>query len=252
MAIFGSVLLCPFGHSAVILSDLQRVFHEPDGYPAPTVQVTQSDWFAQEAMRDTASLSLSLTPTASGLAAGVGASMVSTVKWESRGGDQYPDDRQQVSGTSFDAVVSDFWVTRVNHFDLAFTGLSVGVTYRLRTWHNDSYSQNEGFAAGGGTITPTLSGANWVSGTNGTVTRLQGAQSDAAFGITELIFIPTISDPTVTYTRSGGSIAAIPVNGVELTTATSPIPETGTCVAMAVFAVGAVFTRSRKRPAPLF
>ena len=178
--------------------------------------------------------------------------MVSTVKWETRGGDQYPDYRQQVSGTSFDAVVSDFWVTRVNNFNLAFTGLSVGITYQLRTWHNDSYSQNEGFAAGGGIIVPTLSGANWVSVTNGTVTHLQGAQSDAAFGITDLSFIPTISNPTVTYTRSGGSIAAIPINGVELTTATSPIPEAGTWGSMAVFAVGAVFARSRKRLAPLF
>lgn len=250
--ILGFVLLSPLGHSAVILSDLQRVYHGPDGYPAPTVQVTQSGWFAQEAIRDTGSLTLSLTPTASGMADGVGASLVSTVKWETRGGDQYPDERQQISGTSFDAVVSDFWVTRANTFNLAFTGLSVGLTYRLRTWHNDSYSTNEGFAAGGGVIIPTLSGATWVSGTNGAVTRLRGEQSDAVFGIVDLTFIPTISDPFVTYTRSGGSITAIPINGVELTKASSPIPETGTWVAMAVFAVGGVFVRARNRPASFF
>lgn len=177
--------------------------------------------------------------------------MISTVKWETRGGNQYPDERQLVSGTSFDAVVSDFWVTRANQFDLAFTGLSVGTTYRLRTWHNDSYSANEGFAAGGGIVVPTLNGADWVSVTNGTVTRLQGAQSDTAFGIADLSFIPTISNPIITYTRSGGSIVAIPINGVELTTVTSPVPETGTWVAMSVFAVGAVSARSRKRLAPL-
>ena len=245
---FGVLLISPVVHGELILSDLQRVYYAPDGYPAPVVQNTQAGWFAQTAIRDTGLLNMSLTPTASGTAAGIGATMVSTVKWESRGGDQYPDERQLVSGTSFDAVVSDFWVTRVNNFDLVFSGLSIGTTYRVRTWHNDSYAINEGFAAGGGTITTGLSGATLVSKANGTVTHLSGAQSSSAFGITDLTFIATVANPTVTYTRTGGSITAIPVNGVEFTsTAGAAVPEPGTWAAAAMLAGGAAFMRWRKR-----
>ena len=45
-----------------------------------------------------------------------------------------------VTGTTFNDVVSDLWVTRTMSFTMAFSGLSTGATYRVRTWHNDSSS----------------------------------------------------------------------------------------------------------------
>lgn len=244
-----AVLLAPAARCALILSDLQRGYHAPDGYPAPTIQNTQAGWLSQEAIRDTELTTLTLTPTASGLAAGIGASMVSTVKWESRGGDAWPDTRYHITGTSFDSVVSDLWATRSMSFLISLNGLSTGATYRIRTWHNDSYLANEGFAAGGGIITTSLSGATVLSSANGTVTNLRGAQTDASFGIADVTFIPLITNPTITYTRTGGSITAIPVNGVELTSESAAVPEPGQ-VAASLLLIGAigvhVFLKRRK------
>jgi hypothetical protein len=236
--------------SALILSDLQRLYHAPDGYPAPMVQNTQAGWTAQAAIRDTGSLTVGLTPTAAGLASGIGATMVSTVKWEARGGDGWPDERALVSGTSFDAVVSDLWFTRTMSFSIQFTGLTAGSNYRIRTWHNDSYTANEGFAAGGGIVTPSITGATVLSSANGTVTNRRGVQTDAAFGIADLQFIAIIANPVVTYTRTGGSINALGVNGVELTGPESAaVPEPGQVAASLVLLAGIggyVFLKRRK------
>ena len=80
-------------------------------------------------------------------------------------------------------------------FTMAFSGLSTGATYRVRTWHNDSYSLNAGFAAGGGTVPISASGATVVSSTSGTVTNRRGAQTDSAFGIAAMTFIPSVRGP---------------------------------------------------------
>jgi hypothetical protein len=66
-------------------------------------------------------------------------------------------------------------------------------------------------------------GATVLSSTSGTVTHLFGAQTDSAFGIASISVIPTTSNAQITFTRVGGSITAVPVNGVEVTAA--PVPE---------------------------
>jgi hypothetical protein len=150
-----------------------------------------------------------------------------------------------VTGTSFNDVVSDLWVTRTMSFTVAFSGLATGATYRIRTWHNDSYNSNEGFAAGGGTVQLSATGATVVSATAGTVTNRRGAQTDSAFGIAAMTFIPTVSNPQITYTRVGGSITALPVNGVEVTTIV--VPEPAACGAVAIAALGIVAAARRRR-----
>jgi len=243
---FGVVLFSAIGHGALILSDLQSNGDHPDWYREG--QTLQPGWFAQEIGVLTALTSVSLTPTASGIAAGIGATMVSTAVWESRGGFN-PNERRAVTGTSFDSVVSDLWATRRMSFSISFTGLSTASSYRIRTWHNDSYLLNEGFAAGGGIISPSVSGATLVSSANGTVTNLRGAQSDAAFGIADVTFIPTISNPIITYTRVGGGFTAIPINGVEFTTDSAAVPEPGQVAASLLLLGGIggyVFLRRRK------
>jgi hypothetical protein len=142
--------------TVIILSDLQM-----SGSPAG--QVTQPGWFAQNINKLSGTTSLPLNPTASGSAAGIAAVLVATGNWESRGGTA--EGRDPVTGTSFNDVVSDLWVTRTMSFTMAFSGLSTGVTYGVRTWHNDSYNSNQGFAAGGGTVQLSASGATVVSST---------------------------------------------------------------------------------------
>ena len=203
--------------TVVILSDLQM-----SGSPAG--QVTQPGWFAQNINKLSGTTSLPLNPTASGSAAGIAAVLVATGNWESRGGTA--EGRDPVTGTSFNDVVSDLWVTRTMSFTMAFSGLSTGVTYGVRTWHNDSYNSNQGFAAGGGSVQLLASGATVVSSTSGTVTNLRGAQSNSAFGIASIQFTPTVTNPQITFTRVGGAITALPVNGVEMTATIAPEPAT--------------------------
>jgi hypothetical protein len=231
------LVFCQTGQTALILSDLQT-----NGIGDPswqsTGQTTQPGWFAEEAAIVTNSTTLALTPTASGLAAGIGATMVSSQNWTSRGGTN-PNNRTPVTGTSFDSVVSDLWSSPSMSFSISFTGLTVGANYRIRTWHNDSYLLNQGFAAGGGIVTPSISGGTVVSSANGTVTNLRGAQTDAAFGIADLQFIATISNPLVTYLRTGGDITALPVNGVEFTGPESAaVPEPGQVAASILLLAG--------------
>lgn len=226
------------GDTILFVSDLQM-----SGSPAG--QVTQPGWVAQDVTKFSGTTSLPLTPTASGSAAGITASLVAPGNWESRGGTA--EGRDPVSGTTFNDVVSDLWVTRTMSFTVLFSGLSAGETYRIRTWHNDSYNANQGFAAGGGTVQLSATGATVVSSSNGTVTNLRGAQTDSAFGIAAMTFIPTVTAPQITYTRVGGSITALPVNGLELTTAA--VPEPTTCGILGLAGIGVMLARRRRRRA---
>ena len=129
-------------------------------------------------------------------------------------------------------------------FTMDFSGLSTGVTYGVRTWHNDSYNSNQGFAAGGGSVQLLASGATVVSSTSGTVTNLRGAQSNSAFGIASIQFTPTVTNPQITFTRVGGGITALPVNGVEMTA--TIVPEPATC-GMLVMAGVSLAAAARRR-----
>jgi len=228
-------------NTILVLSDLQLA-------GSPAGQVTQPGWFAQDVVKFSGTTTLPLTPTASGSAAGITAALVAGGNWESRGGTA--EGRDPVAGTSFNDVVSDLWVTRTTSFTATLSGLTPGQTYRIRTWHNDSYNINEGFATGGGAVQIAPTGATVVSNTSGTVTNRRGTQTDAAFGIASLTFIPTVSNPQIGYTRVGGGISAMPVNGVELTAIVVPEPTTavGWISAVAVAAVvGHVNRRGRCR-----
>jgi len=220
--------------TVLILSDLQLA-----GNPAG--QLTQPGWFAQDVIKISGTTSLPLNPTASGSSAGIAATLVAGGQWESRGGSA--EGRDPVTGTSFNDVVSDLWVTRTMSFTMAFSGLSTGVTYGVRTWHNDSYNSNAGFAAGGGIVQLSASGATVVSSTSGTVTNLRGAQTDSAFGIASIEFIPTVSNPEITFTRVGGAITALPVNGVEMTAVAVPEPASCGMLVMAGVSLAAVARR---------
>jgi hypothetical protein len=123
--------------------------------------------------------------------------------------------------------------------------LVTGTQYTVRAWHNDSYTVNEGAAAGGGTVTPSLVGGILNSATNGTVTNLWGTQSDAAFGITTLVFTSTAPTAAITFTRNGGSFTGIPMSGVQLTTAV--VPEPATAGLLLVGAIGVLALHRRRR-----
>jgi len=223
------------GDIVLFVSDLQM-----SGSPAG--QLTQPGWFGQDVAKFSGTTALPLTPTASGSSAGIAAALVATGNWESRGGSA--EGRDPVTGTTFNDVVSDLWVTRTMSFTMAFSALSTGATYRVRTWHNDSYNANQGFAAGGGTVQLSATGVTVVSSTGGTVTNLRGAQTNSAFGITSMEFIPTVSNPQITYTRVGGSITALPVNGVEVTAIV--VPEPAACGVLAIVGVSLVAAARRR------
>ena len=226
--------------TVLIRSDLQLA-------GTPSGQLTQPGWFAQDVIKISGTTSLPLNPTASGSSAGIAAALIAGGEWESRGGSA--EGRDPVTGTSFNDVVSDLWVTRRMSFTMGFLGLDTGATYRVRTWHNDSYNSNEGFAAGGGIVQLSASGATVVSSTSGTVTNRRGAQTDSAFGIAAMTFIPTVSNPQITYTRVGGSITALPVNGVEVTAIVVPEPAvSGAFVVAAACAFAACRRRARAAP----
>jgi hypothetical protein len=224
------------GEIVLFVSDLQM-----SGSPAG--QLTQPGWVGQNVAKLSGTTSLPLTPTVSGSSAGIAAALVATGNWESRGGSA--EGRDPVTGTTFNDVVSDLWVTRTMSFTMVFSGLSTGATYRVRTWHNDSYNANQGFAAGGGTVQLSATGVTVVSSTGGTVTNLRGAQTNSAFGITSMEFIPTVSNPAITYTRVGGAITALPVNGVEVTAIVVPEPACGVVAIVGVSLVAAARCRSR-------
>lgn len=181
-----------------------------------------------------------LAPTAVGSAVGITATLGCDTTWNARGQDR---DRAAVAGTNFDGVVSDLWFTRSLSYSVTLGGLAAGTQYTLRGWHNDSYTVNEGAAAGGGIVTPTLSGGTLVAAANGTITNLSGSRTDAAFGIATLVFTATSSSAVVTMTRSGGSFTGIPVSGLQLTTAV--VPEPG-CLGLAVTAIAVAAVRCRR------
>ncbi len=202
------------------------------------VGVTQPGWNGLGLDTDVVASGTQVLPvTASGTAAGITASLDGGASWNGRGPDR---DRSVVLGTSFNDVVSDLWFNRQMTATLNLVGLATGTQYTLRAWHNDSYSINEGAAAGGGTVTPSLVGGIVTSATNGTVTNLLGTQTDAAFGITTLVFTSTTSTAAITFTRNGGSFVGIPMSGIQLTTSVVPEPVTISLVVSGVVGMLAV------------
>lgn len=207
-------LAAPQARAAVILAaDLQSL-----------VSVTQPGWNGMSLNTDVVGSGTQvLDVTAVGAVAGITATLDGGASWNGRGPDR---DRAAVVGTTFNDVVSDLWFNRQMTATLNLTGLATGTQYAMRAWHNDPYTLNEGAAAGGGTVSPSLVGGTVVSATNGTVTNLRGTQTDAAFGITTLVFTATSSSAAITFTRNGGSFTGIPMSGVEVTTAFVPEPST--------------------------
>lgn len=186
------------------------------------VAVTQPGWNAMGLNVDVVGSGTQLLQTtAAGTSAGITATLDGGASWNGRGSDR---ERSAVLGTSFNDVVSDLWFNRQLTATLNLAGLVTGTQYTVRAWHNDSYSVNEGAAAGGGTVTPTLVGGTVISASNGTITNLRGTQTNAAFGITTLLFTSTSSTARITFTRNGGSFVGIPFSGIQLTTAAVPEP----------------------------
>lgn len=207
------------------------------------VAVTQPGWNGMGLDTDVVSSGTQiLQVTAAGTAVGITASLDGGASWNGRGPDR---DRAAVVGTSFNDVVSDLWFNRQMTATLNLTGLLTGTQYTVRAWHNDSYTINEGAAAGGGTVTPSLAGGIVTSATNGTVTNLRGTQTDAAFGITTLVFTSTASTAAVTFTRNGGNFTGIPMSGVQLMTAVVPEPATAGLLVLGAIGVLAVHRRRR-------
>lgn len=228
-------LVCAVGRAEVMLiaADLQS-----------PVAVTQSGWTAFALDRNVTSPAVqALQPTAAGASVGISATLDGGTGWDARGQDA---ERATVSGTSFNDVVSDLWFNRQMSLTLSLAGLAVGTQYEFQAWHNDSYTINEGAAAGGGTVTPSLIGGTTLSSVNGTITNLRGGQSDSAFGITSLVFAPTGSTATITLTRSGGNFTGVPLSGIELTTAAVPEPNAW-ALGAAALAATATWRHLRRR-----
>jgi Tfp pilus assembly protein PilW len=210
-------------------------------------QLTQAGWQAGEIAPAATTSSESVPLTAAGAASGLTATLVTVGTWNSRGGPTA--DRGFVAGTSFNGVVSDLWFNREMSFNLQLSGLVTGTSYAIRTWHNDSYELNAGAAAGGGTIEASVSGGTLSSRTNGTVTNLRGTQTDSAFGITTIAFVPTSSIATITFTRSGGDFTGVPLSGIELVTdAIVPEPAAWAIALVGLGGVGVGY-RAWRRPA---
>jgi hypothetical protein len=207
----GSAFAPACGEVALVAADLQSL-----------VAVTQPGWIGMGGSVDTVLPAVQvLALTSSGSAAGLTATLACDTTWNPRGLDR---DRAAVVGTTFNDVVSDLWFTRSLSYSLTLGGLVQGTRYTLRAWHNDSYTINSGAAAGGGTVTPTLTGGAVVAATNGTITNLYGSQTDASFGIAMLEFTANGTGATITMTRSGGDFTGIPVSGLQLTTLAVPEP----------------------------
>jgi hypothetical protein len=180
-------------------------------------QLAQSGWTLQAIAKDSdPSTSQSVGVTAAGSAAGISAALISTVKWESRGGTAV-EGRSIIAGTSYNGVLSDFWFIRAMTATFRISGLLTdGTVYSLRTWHNDSYTINQGFAAGGGTVASSILGGTILTSSSGLVTNLQSTQTDGAFTPSTLTFTASSANTDIIFTRTGGSITALPFNGFEL------------------------------------
>lgn len=207
-------------------------------------QITQAGWQAGE-IAALATSSALVPLTASGSAAGITATLVTVGSWNARGGTT--QDRGFVVGTSFDGILSDLWFNREMSFTLQLLGLLSGSSYQVRAWHNDPYLLNGGAAAGGGTVQASVTGATLSSRTDGAVTNLSGTQTDSAFGITRIAFVPTSSTAVVTFTRSGGSFQGVPLSGLEVTTNAIVVPEPATGVIALVGLVCSGYAACRMR-----
>lgn len=195
-------------------------------------QLDQSGWTLQAIAKDSdVSTSQSVGVTATGASAGVSAALISTVKWESRGGTAV-EGRSIIAGTAYNGVLSDFWFTRAMTATFRISGLLTdGTVYSLRTWHNDSYTSNQGFSAGGGSVSSSILGGTILTSSAGLVTNLQNTQTDGAFTPSTLTFTASAATLDIIFTRTGGSITALPFNGFELGLASggggaSAVPDT--------------------------
>ena len=223
-----SMCLTANADTILVSADLQG-----SGYSG---QLAQPGWQIAEVVPAGASGTQTLPLTVAGTASGIQATLVSAANWAGRGGPE--PSRGYVAGTSFDGVVSDLWFTRVMTFELQLAGLVPNSSYRVRTWHNDSYTINQGAAAGGGTVRASLSGGTASTVVDGTITNLYGSQTDANFVATSMTFQPSSSNATVTFTRNGGGFDGVPLNGVELV-AVAAVPEPSTyAMALAGLACG--------------
>ena len=212
-----AVLLCSSGLRGAVFfiqTDLQML--------NDATQLAQSGWTLNAIAKDSdTSTSQAVGVTAAGSAAGISATLISTLKWESRGGTAV-EHRSIIAGTSYNGVLSDFWFTRAMTATFRLSGLQTdGTVYSLRTWHNDSYTINEGFGAGGGTVSSSILGGTILTSSAGLATNLRSTQTDGAFTPSTLTFTASAATTDIIFTRTGGTITALPFNGFELGLATA-------------------------------
>jgi len=173
----------------------------------------QAGWDGQAVVNATVS-TIPVTLTADGTAAGITATLGGDSNtWESR------DRGNAVTGTSFNDVIEELVATRDGGATVAFTGLTPGLEYTMRTWHNDPVAS--GFGTGGGTVTPSVVGGTELTSTVGSITNLWGARTDSDFGITSITFTATSTNPTVTWTGTNPS-NFFPISGLQLTAIPEP------------------------------
>ncbi|WP_216593899.1 PxKF domain-containing protein [Thioflavicoccus mobilis] len=215
-------------------------------------QQTQAGWDAQELPHDPDGVgSFSLLLTSAGSTAGITATLGGDSDgWEARGPGQ-SSARGQISGTSLDDLLEDFVLTRDEDASVSLTGLVVGDEYLFQAWNNDSYTVNTGFAAGAGTVTPSVTGGIVQSSSNGTITNLYGTQTDSAFGATSLRFTATSSSATIDLDGNNPN-GYLPINGIRFSQVTSVAPTaavTGPASALEGQVIEVVLTATDLSPA---
>ncbi len=208
------LLFTASAHSALIQVDFENL-------SAVAEEQTQAGWDSQLLADGPVVGAIDIALTSEGIANGIGATIDDDSDgWESRGGLSFHQ-RAQVSGTSFDDLVEDFIATRDGVANITFTGLTVGGKYLLEAWHNDSYTLNAGFAAGAGSVTPSVNSGGFLLGSSaGSITNLYGAQTDGSFGISMLDFTATASTVSVSLTSSNPS-GFLPISAIRF----SAVPE---------------------------
>lgn len=153
-------MLAGFTSADAAITVFQIDFQRSDG--TIVSQESQSGWTAWGVLRTTED------STITNSVGGVGLTLTAlgtNAKFESRGGEGDPDDDRggEITGTSWNDVVEDLITARngtgtgAGDMSITLTGLSVGHTYTLTGWHNDSYPINEGFASTVGyAVTPSI------------------------------------------------------------------------------------------------